>query len=535
MEGLFIAKILEEIASRLPARNLGWVFPDETTAAVLLETIGLDGGKPWNLVLSYRPPTPAMYVNRDRFSGGPSNAFQRALESRVKGSLERAVQLKLDRVVQLEFGSAAGFIDLPAARLVFELTGRNANILLLEPGETPFEGRILTAAREITSGRNRFRQVRSNGLYAPPPPYDKLDPRETPFSTQDLERVLDGVPIQDWHKKIDGLGPSLAREVAFRARLEIDEALTGASLERAIAALRDVARDPSLSGDAADTLSGQARSRARDEKIAGLRKALREPLEKRVRLLEKQLADVEKARTDALEGFTQREWADALLAFSRDVKSGLSSVNLPNLYGEGEVEITLDPSMDAVQNANRYYAKARRREEVLERLEEREPQLLEARREVEALLEKLSVADEAELERLLAVDAKRAERPAVGTRFHTRSGFEVLVGRNSRENEFLTHRLAHSQDLWFHVQGYPGSHTILRNQGREVPFPDVLEAAQIAAYHSKARGSGNVAVDYTPVKSVWKPKGSKAGSVYFSGQKTVFVDAQLPEESRSAL
>ena len=532
MEGLFIAKIIEEISSRLPARNLGWVFPDETTAALLLETIGEQGGKPWNLVLSYRPPTPAIYVNRDRFTGAPSNAFQRALESRVKGNLERVSQLKLDRVVQLEFGAAAGFIDLPAARLVFELTGRNANILMLEPGETPFQGRILSAAREITSGRNRFRQVRSGGLYAPPPPYDKIDPR-TPSSMQDLTRALDGLPIQDWHKKIDGLGPSLAREIAFRAKLELTHAVTGAELDRAIAALHDVARNPSLSGDAADTLSGQARTRARDEKIVGLRKALREPLEKRVRLLEKQIEDVEKARTDALESFTQREWADALLAFSRDVKTGLSSVQLPNLYGEGEVEISLDPALDAVENANRYYARARRREEVLERLEEREPQLLDAKKEVERLLERVAAAPQAELEQLLAADVKRAERPAVGTRFHTHSGFEVLVGRNSRENEFLTHRLAHSQDLWFHVQGYPGSHTILRNQGREVPFPDVLEAAQIAAYHSKARGSSSVAVDYTPVKSVWKPKGSKAGSVYFSGQKTVFVDAQLPEESRN--
>jgi predicted ribosome quality control (RQC) complex YloA/Tae2 family protein len=534
MEGLFIAKILEELSSRLPARNLGWVFPDETTAALLLESIEAKDGRPFNLVLSYRPPIPALYVNRDRFSGGPSNAFQRALESRVKGNLERAVQLKLDRVVQLEFSAAAGFIDLPAARLVFELTGRNANVVMLNPADTPFEGKILSAAREITSGRNRFRQVRLNGAYTPPPPYDKLDPR-TPSSTQELKRVLDGVPVQDWHKKIDGLGPSLAREIAFRSQLEINEPITGARLERALAALQDVVRDPSLSGDAADTLSGQARTRAKDEKIAGLRKALREPLEKRVRLLEKQIEDVEKARADVLEAITQREWADALLAFPRDVPVGVSSVKLPNLYGEGEIEIPLDPSMDAIQNANRYYAKARRREEVQEKLQEREPQLLEAKREVEGLLERVAVADEKELERLLATDVKRAERPPVGTRFHTRGGFEVLVGRNSRENEFLTHRLAHSQDLWFHVQGYPGSHTILRNQGREVPFPDVLEAAQIAAYHSKARGSGNVAVDYTPVKSVWKPKGSRAGSVYFSGQKTVFVDAQLPEDSRNAL
>jgi predicted ribosome quality control (RQC) complex YloA/Tae2 family protein len=569
MEGLFIAKILEMLAGVLPARNLGWVFPDEVTAALLLEPVARPGAKPvarpgakpvarpgakpvarsgtletvqaedsqpFNLVFSYRPPTPALFVTRERLSGGPRNAFQRALESRVKGNLERAQQLKLDRVVLLEFGESRGFIDAPAVRLVFELTGRNANLLMLEAADTSFEGRILAAAREITGTRNRFRQVRLGGMYTPPPPYDKRDPRQQ----EGLEAVLNGVPITVWHTRIDGLGPVLAREVAFRSGLDPDQPLTGSHLERAIQALQDVIQNPSLSSTNRNddtsssnpdaSLSDQARTRSRDEKLSGLRKALREPLEKRLRLLERQLEDVETARTDAIAALEQREWADILLAFSRDVPVGVSSVRLPNLYGAGEIEINLDPALDAVQNAHRYYTRARRREEILMRLEEREPQLRESRTELKALLERVANASEAELEQMMAATIERESRPAVGTRYRTRNDFEVLVGRNSRENEFLTHRLAHSLDWWFHVQGFPGSHTILRCQGREVPFPDILEAAAIAAYHSKARGERNVAVDYTTVKSVWRPRGSKAGAVYFSGQKTVFVDALLPAE-----
>ncbi len=569
MEGLFIAKILETLSASLPARNLGWVFPDEVTAALLLEpvarpgtkpvarpgtkpvarpgvqpvarpgaleTVQAGGSQPFNLVFSYRPPTPALFINQDRLLGGPKNAFQRALESRVKGNLERAQQLKLDRVVQLQFGESRGFIDVPAVRLVFELTGRNANLLMLEAADTPFEGRIVAAAREITLARNRFRQVRLGGAYIPPPPYDKRDPRQP----EGLEVVLNGVPINVWHTRIDGLGPVLAQEVAFRSGIDPDQALTGPQLERAIQALQDVIQNPSLSSSNRNhdtpsssidaSLSDQARTRSRDEKLSGLRKALREPLEKRLRLLERQLEDVETARTDAIAALEQREWADTLLAFSRDVPVGASSVRLPNLYGAGEIEISLDPALDAVQNANRYYSRARRREEALTRLEEREPQLREARTELKALLERLSHADEAELEHMLAATIERESRPVVGTRYRTRNGFEVLVGRNSRENELLTHRLAHSLDLWFHVQGFPGSHTILRCQGREVPFPDILEAAAIAAYHSRARGERNVAVDYTTVKSVWRPRGSRAGAVYFSGQKTIFVDALLPAE-----
>ena len=525
MEGLFIAKILEDLAGKLPARNLGWVFPDETTAALLLEPHG--GGRPFNLVFAYRPPAPALYLNESRLEGSARSPFQRSLEGRVKGGLEAVSQLKLDRVVLLRFAPAPGFIELPAVRLLFELTGRNANLLLLEDGEG-FEGRILVAAREIASSRNRFRQVRSGGLYTPPPPYEKLDPRVAP----DLESALAGQPLSQWHKRVDGLGPSLTAEVAFRASVGTG-ALDGERLHRAVAALRDVARDPNLSSETERSLSDQARVRARDDKLDAWRKDLRETLGKRLRLLSRQLEDVDRARDDAIAALESREWADTLLAFARDVPAGASSVTLPNLYGDGEVRVPLDPTLDAAANANRLYARAKRREEVLAALEAREPELRGAHDDLARVLASLETMTEPELERLVLANAPQdAGRAALGLRYRTRGGFEVLVGRNAKENAFLTHKFARSHDLWFHVQGYPGSHTILRSEGREVPFSDVLEAASVAAHHSKARGSVNVAVDYLPAKNVWRPKGAKPGQVYFTGQKTVFVDAGLPGDAK---
>ena len=531
MEGLFIAKILEELTLSLPARNLGWVFPDETTAALLLEPADRKL-KSFNLVFAYRPPTPALYLNRDRLDGGATSAFQRALEGRVRGPLLGVQQMKLDRVIELEFGPAKGFIEAPGVRLLFELTGRNANILLLEPHSesdgtgsgAAFEGKILQAAREIAGSRNRFRQVRSGGLYSPPPPYEKLDPRE---NSAGLLVALENSSISGWHKKLDGLGPTLAREVAIRAEMPFERVLSGADLERGLAALRDVVQNPSLSSQA--SLSDQARDRALEDKLFGLRKALREPLEKRLTLLGRQLEDVNRARTDAIAALESREHADSLLAYSRDVPSGASSVNLPNLYGEGEITVALEPTLDAAGNANKLYARAKRREDVLTKLEVREPELQTAKLELERLLASLETMSEKELESLVdASTAREDARAPVGIRYRTKGGFEVLVGRNSRENDFLTHRLAKSLDIWFHVQGYPGSHVILRATNREVPFPDILEASALAAYHSKARGSSNVAVDYVLAKNVWRPKGARAGQVYFSGQRTVFVDGARP-------
>jgi predicted ribosome quality control (RQC) complex YloA/Tae2 family protein len=518
MEGLFIAKILEELEVLLPARNLGWVFPNETTAALLLEPVAKNA-KPFNLVFAYRPPTPALYQNRDKLEGSAVNAFGRALEGRVKGTLERVSQLKLDRVVMLEFADAPGFVALPAVRVLFELTGRNTNMLMLEPG-TGFEGKILAAAREITGDRNRFRQIRTGGKYTAPPPYEKLDPRTA--SDSELREKLIGKPISSWAKQLDGLGPSLAQELEYRAGK-----FEGTEFERGLIALRALTKNPSLSSD--QSLSDQARGRATEDRLIALRKTLREPLEKRAKLLEKQLEDVNRAREALLEAWQAREWADALLAFVRDVPTGVSSVTLPNLYGAGEITIPLEPTLDAAQNANKLYARARRREEVFAKLEEREPALLQTQREVLDLLATLETATESKLEKLLEADDNNREAPpAVGMRFKTKGGFEVLVGRNDKENDVLTHKLAKSMDVWMHVQGYPGSHVIVRAKNREVPFSEILEAASIAAHFSKAKGSTNVPVDYTLAKSVWRPKGARAGAVYFSHQKTVFVEPGLP-------
>ncbi|MGI8747645.1 MAG: NFACT RNA binding domain-containing protein, partial [Deinococcus sp.] len=116
-----------------------------------------------------------------------------------------------------------------------------------------------------------------------------------------------------------------------------------------------------------------------------------------------------------------------------------------------------------------------------------------------------------------------------GIRYRAPCGHEVLVGRNNKENALLTHRLGRSSDYWFHVQGFPGSHVLVRSGGQDLQTPDILFAAGLAAYHSKARQSGNVAVDYTRVKQVWRPKGAAAGQVHYSQQKTVYVDPERPE------
>ncbi|WP_243398369.1 Rqc2 family fibronectin-binding protein [Deinococcus koreensis] len=515
-----LARVLRELQPALPLRTLGWVFPDETTAALLLDGPGLDGRR--NMVLSYRPPQPVLFLSGERLRGEPRSPFQRLLAARARGDLLGVEQLKLDRVVVLHLGGESGFVDQAPTRVLFEVTGRNANVLLLEEGQG-FAGKIVMAAREVGAGRNRFRTIRSGGLYSPPPPYDKLDPRTlTPQQAQGLAAV----PVGRWREQLDGLGPLLSAELVRRSGLEAGEA-PGERWPQVLAALQTLVGDPTVSEG---TMHGGAREAARFEKAAALRKALREPLEKRVSLIRNQLADVTRAAAGLEVAAADREEADLLMAYQHEVAPGAPSAELTAFDGSGPRVIALEPNLSAVQNAEKRYTRARRREEVYERLAEREPMLISELQEAEERVRHLDTASLEQLDTLAeTLQAERPEKSQYGMRFVTPGGHEVLVGRNNKENATLTHRLGRSLDYWFHAQGYPGSHVLVRSGGRELAQPDILYAAQLAAAHSKARGGGSVPVDYTRIKYVWRPRGAPAGQVHYTDQKTVFVDAAAPQ------
>ena len=112
--------------------------------------------------------------------------------------------------------------------------------------------------------------------------------------------------------------------------------------------------------------------------------------------------------------------------------------------------------------------------------------------------------------------------------FRSTEGFEILVGRNNRQNDQLTLKTAKATDIWLHTQGIAGSHVIIRTEGRQPGEKTLFEAAQLAAFHSKGRASAQVPVDYTAVKFVKKPAGAKPGMVIFTNNKTLFV---APDEA----
>src|SRR5690606_7596573 len=100
-------------------------------------------------------------------------------------------------------------------------------------------------------------------------------------------------------------------------------------------------------------------------------------------------------------------------------------------------------------------------------------------------------------------------------------GTTILVGKNNKQNEYLTMKLAHRDEIWLHTKDIPGSHVIIRE--REPSEETIMEAAILAAYYSKSQNSSSVPVDFTKVRHVKKPNGSKPGFVIYDNQRTIYV------------
>jgi predicted ribosome quality control (RQC) complex YloA/Tae2 family protein len=239
-------------------------------------------------------------------------------------------------------------------------------------------------------------------------------------------------------------------------------------------------------------------------------------------------------------------WGHLLMAQTADVPKGADEVTLPDLFSEADetVTIPLDPARSAVQNAERYYDKARRTRRSREEAEaralrteaqaERADQLLGELRNVDFLSDLKRFMKEKADELTPFVGEEKAGKERIPfRRYDLGSGYEVWVGRNARQNDDLTFHHAQKYDIWMHARGVPGSHAVLRLPNRDAePGRYLLQrAAAIAAYHSKARGSSMAPVMMTRRKYVRKPSGAPPGAVRVEYEDVVMVEPRLPENA----
>jgi predicted ribosome quality control (RQC) complex YloA/Tae2 family protein len=531
VEGLLLAAALAPLRSRLPVRHLGWRFADATTLVLPLDPP--EAGALW---LELSPPAPRLTLAGDAGDARatPFTPFQAQLRARAVGALEGAEQAALDRRCTLRFGAGTGFVPSPPVWLEAELTGRHANAILRDE-----DGRILGALREVGADVNRHRQIRPGLRYRPPPPYDKVDPRAA--TAEELRALLRGCPLARAHTRVDGVGRALTVAWARAAGLDPAQPLEGPELATAVEALRQLAADPVgvLAGaaDGGGEGAGEPSAARRADALAATRAAARARLADRVALLRERLRDADRAETAARDAANLRAEADLLLAHGHALERGASEATLPGFDG-ATVRLRLAPDLDAAGNARARYEQARKREARAERARAHRVEVEAELVRLEADAARVDELDVGQLENLLPprrpgqVRRTAGERrdAAPGLRLRDPRGFEVVIGRSARENDLVTFKMARSEDVWLHAQGYHGAHVVVRAEGREVPFDTIRFAAELAAGHSEAAQGDNVPVDYALRKDVWRRKGMPPGAVHYTRQKTVFVTPRRRSE-----
>ena len=498
----------------------------------------------------------------------PSEApmFCMLLRKRIAGGkIVRFEQERLDRVLKISIETYNDLGDLSVFALYCELMGKHSNIILVNE-----KGVIVDAIKHVGLGMSSVRFVMPGLEYSAPPAQDKQDPSKASAGDFSMAMCMVGMGIaKALSNAFFGLSPAVAAQLVARYTdktecTQLSEAEREELAERLAAFYADMAQGKEKAsavlnalgeteavypfaisgsgiklydsiGEALDSLYINSDRREWAKRHgASARKVLQNNIER----CEKKLA----LYADALNSEEQMEkcrlYGELLTANLHSLKSGTDTAAVDNYYADPveRIAIPLDRQLTPGENAQRYYKKYQKlkaardmaivqREQTLSELNYLEGQLdnltkCTAENELSELIEELK--DQGYIKRDKGGKKKMKLAASKPMHFVSSTGADIYVGKNNRQNDELTLRFASPNDIWMHTKNIPGSHVIVKG-ANEQDTAAMTEAALLAAYYSRARGSENVAVDYTPRKYVKKPAGAKPGMVIYTTNKTAYV------------
>ncbi|MBE5852205.1 MAG: fibronectin-binding domain-containing protein, partial [Lachnospiraceae bacterium] len=271
------------------------------------------------------------------------------------------------------------------------------------------------------------------------------------------------------------------------------------------------------------------------QKSADLRRIVQTTLERTVKKYDlqcQQIKDTEKREKYKIYG-------ELLHTYGYHAQPGAKSLEAENYYTGEMITIPLDPTLTASENAKKYFDRYGKLKRTYETLSELTTQVKAEIDHLESISTALDIAvQEADLaqikeELILAGYIKRkggSKREKITSKpFHyvSQDGFHIYVGKNNIQNEELTFKFATGNDWWFHAKGMPGSHVIVKTEGKELPDATFEDAARLAAYYSKGRGQEKVEIDYIQKKHVKKPSGGKPGFIVYYTNYSMMIDCDV--------
>lgn len=486
-----------------------------------------------------------------------------------EGRINRIIQSGLDRVITFEVDMLGASSKIITKKIVFELTGKNSNIILVQ------DNIILDALRHVNAQQSSYRTILPGKEYVSPPPQEGLNLLESDPAA--ITEQITAIPAANILKALisgtTGIGKSTALALLQTADILPNQvALENAeknNLTKQITLLQHNMQHqekvyavigktnqvktllvmPPVQPEAGThikefTCINDAVNFAAALKPIQLPK--HEQLQKittaEISRQKKKLLVLQNDLDKAQNAEEQKIYADTLMANIYQIKKGQAKASLYNIYDNSLVEIALSPELTAVENAQAYYKRYNKykraqtelcqqiiaTEDLLQYLGSIEASLLTAvtKTEIEEISQELTAAG-------LIRDNKKKNKLSAAKpqplQLRISDDSTVYIGKNNRQNDYVTFTIGGPNDLWFHTKDIPGSHVILKTSLPQPTEQDIDIAVQLAAYFSKARSSSNIPVDCTQRRFVKKPSGSKPGFVIFTNQKTYFT---TPDETK---
>ncbi|UJF35268.1 Rqc2 family fibronectin-binding protein [Paenibacillus hexagrammi] len=535
-------------------------------------------GQNIKLLLSANPTYPRIHVTSQQFTN-PLEApmFCMLMRKHCEGSVIEAIeQVGMERVIRIQVRQRDELGDVSTKVLLIEIMGRHSNIMILDPST----GTILDGIHHVTPAISSYRIVMPGSKYTAPPEQEKRNPLNTNKAEfMEMMHAHEGEKAENRIvNSFSGLSPLIAKEIVYRSGYPSGEELTEVILEWIWKAFRELMEaatnnriepeivesresgklyfamtrlthidgEPTRFATVSECLESFYGDKAERDTVKqrtnDLFRFLQNELNKNMKKLEKLHETLEESK-DADKFRISGELLNASL---HTVKRGDKELETVNYYDEDQalIRIVLDPLLTPSENAQRYFKKYTKMKNSTSIVQEQIEQTHQEIDYLRTLLQQLSSASMADIEEIREElveqgyvrdrqkkqrKKKKQDKPILAC-YLSSDGIPIYVGKNNTQNEYLTNRLAGSNDTWLHTKDIPGSHVVIRSDS----FPDstLLEAAELAAYYSQAKQSSQVPVDYTLIRHVHKPNGSKPGFVIYVNQKTIYV---TPEEQKIKL
>lgn len=577
LDGFAISSIIHQLKEHILGGRVDKIYQPEKDEIILQIR---NNKNAYRLMLTANASSPRIHFTNIQ-KDNPINAplFCMVLRKHLSsGKIINITQPNFERIVNIHIESINELGDYSEKILVFEIMGKHSNIILIDD-----KNKILESIKHISFDKSSVREVLPSKEYKLPPSNDKINPLEITLDSF-KERLNNAKSkIQPFiYKTYNGISPVLASEICSRAGVDASDDVLELSDDKINAifnAILDVTNIVKCNNFKPQVIFNQDTSvldftvfnftlfqsfdkkyfdsiselleffyKTKDltyrlnQKSQDLKKLISQNIErcvKKKQIQQKTLKDIEDRDTLKLYG-------ELITANIYAIQKGMKEVVLNNFYSENfeEIKIKLDENLTPSENAQKYFKKYNKEKRTFIALQEQIKQNDEELLYLESVLNSVQTClDEYDIKEIRAelfeqgflkkqknVKGKKQKeiKKAKPMHFISSDGFDIYVGKNNTQNDELTLRFAKSLDMWFHTKDIAGSHVIVVSNGKEIPNSTLNEAANLAAFYSKASNSSLVPVDYTPKKFVKKPNGAKPGMVIYETNKTAYI---TPDEN----